>query len=83
VYLDALCSGTPIIAFGEGGVSEIAKEAENAIFFTSQDSSSLMDALDRFEKSNIKISESERLDIISRYGKARFKKEILDIIEGI
>lgn len=83
VYLDALCSGIPIIAFGEGGVLEIATPSRNAIFFSTQDAKSLMNAIARFEESDIKISEEERVRVIMKFGKERFKKEILDIIDSI
>ncbi|MEI6886849.1 MAG: glycosyltransferase, partial [bacterium] len=83
IYLDALSSATPIIAFGEGGVLEIAKEGENAIYFNSQDSKSLMDAIKIFEEKNLVISNEMRLNVINKFGKDRFKREVLDIIEEI
>ena len=55
--LEAAASGTPVIAYGKGGVVEtmipynkINEQHATAIFFDEQNSSSLINAIERFEK---------------------------------
>jgi glycosyltransferase involved in cell wall biosynthesis len=52
--LEAQASGTPVIAFCEGGAAETVIDGETGVFFHEQTPDSLMDAVRLFEKSSIK-----------------------------
>ena len=78
--LESLASGTPVIAFRDGGVLDYLKENENAIFFNKQTSDSLNRALVKFENNKDKFnSENLRktvLDFSDRSFIDKFKKII-------
>lgn len=52
VPLEAQASGTPVIAYGKGGVLETVKDGETGVFFEEQTTESLIDAITRFEAIN-------------------------------
>ena len=49
VPLEAMASGTPVIAYRAGGALETIKENETGIFFDKQSFDSLIEALEKFE----------------------------------
>ncbi|MDX2190404.1 MAG: glycosyltransferase family 4 protein [Bacteroidota bacterium] len=50
VPVEAMACGTPVIAFGSGGVLETVVDNETGVFFNNQTTESLIDAIERFEK---------------------------------
>jgi glycosyltransferase involved in cell wall biosynthesis len=48
--IEVLASGTPVIAFGEGGALEYIFEGKNGILFNKQTKESLIEAIENFEK---------------------------------
>lgn len=48
--LEAMALGTPVVAFGEGGVLDSVREGETGIFFREQTVESLSEALDAVEQ---------------------------------
>ncbi|MGL4514092.1 MAG: glycosyltransferase [Lacipirellulaceae bacterium] len=51
--VEALACGTPVIAYGKGGVTESVPAGKMGTFFAEQSVESLLDALDRFERQTI------------------------------
>lgn len=51
VMVEALSSGTPVIAYGKGGAREIVADGRTGCLFYQQSASALIDAIDRFEAS--------------------------------
>ncbi len=49
VPIEAQAAGTPVIAYGRGGVLETVKEGETGIFFKEQNEESLINAVEEFE----------------------------------
>jgi glycosyltransferase involved in cell wall biosynthesis len=47
--VEAMACGTPVIAFGKGGVLETVKQGETGLFFAQQTSKAIMDAISEFE----------------------------------
>ena len=47
--VEALACGTPVIAFGRGGVTETVIEGEHGVYFDQQTPESIVEAIDRFE----------------------------------
>lgn len=47
--VEAQAFGTPVIAFGKGGILDSVIEGETGIFFESQSAESIIDAISRFE----------------------------------
>ena len=51
VMLEALCCGTPVIAFNNGGMQEIVQNGVNGILVAEQDSQKLAEAIETFFQS--------------------------------
>ena len=49
MVVEALSSGTPVIAFNKGGVTETIKNGETGILFNEQTVDSIIDAVKTFE----------------------------------
>jgi glycosyltransferase involved in cell wall biosynthesis len=78
VPIEAQAAGTPVIAFGKGGALETIVAGESGIFFEEQTVSSMMQALNSFEKTNwdpVKVRKS-----VLRFSKERFQKEFQGFI---
>ena len=78
VPIEAQAAGTPVIAFGKGGALETIVSGASGIFFAEQTASSMMQALNSFEKIDwdpVKVRQSAL-----RFSKERFKKEFQGFI---
>lgn len=74
--LEALASGTPVIAYGAGGALETVTE-NTGIFFREQSIDGLCDAIRRFETgSTIEVKACR--DRAREFSKARFQREFKD-----
>jgi glycosyltransferase involved in cell wall biosynthesis len=90
IPLEANASGTPVICYGVGGITETmipwsAEYAENnsatAVFFYEQTPESLMAAVKQFEKATF---DATRLVIhASRWGVPEFKRQLRQAVETI
>jgi len=78
--LESLASGTPVIAFKDGGVLDYLKENENAIFFNKQTSNSLNRALVNFEENKDKFSPDSLRKTILEFSDQSFIKKLKKII---
>ena len=59
--IEALATGTPVLAFNQGGAQDYIKDGENGVFFDKQSSSAVLKAVEKFEKISFdakKVSES-------------------------
>jgi glycosyltransferase involved in cell wall biosynthesis len=72
--LEAMAAGAPVIAFGEGGVVE-SVTPQTGTFFTPQTVEALMEAVTRFEKGEVKISEQASRARARVFSRERFQKE--------
>ena len=83
VTVEAQACGTPVIAYGKGGVLETTIELKTGFFFREQTVDSLLDAVREFEQA------SSTLDVLAirrnteRFGADRFKKEFRNFIDRI
>ena len=80
VPLEAQASGTPVIAYGNGGVLETVKENESGLFFTEQSSESLISAIEKFE--DLTFNSDKMLAWVARFSSDEFitkiRKFVLD-----
>lgn len=77
--VEAMFVGTPVIALYSGGVKESVIDNKTGIFFDKASISSLVDAIKRFEKSNIKSEDC--IKQAKKFSKKRFKEEIKEFVE--
>ena len=76
--VEALASGTPVIAFKAGGAIDYIKENINGIFFTKQTVQSLSDAIELFDSNNFdpqKIKQS-----VAKFDAKTFNEHMLNFI---
>jgi glycosyltransferase involved in cell wall biosynthesis len=76
--LEAQASGTPVIAYGEGGALETVIDAETGLFFDAQTADSLVDAVDRFEGMQLDPLACRRQ--AERFSEPRFRREIKEFL---
>lgn len=85
IPLEAQACGTPVIAFGQGGVHEtvIGLERENptGVFFREQTVESLQAAILEFERNRSLFSPSTCCANAERFSNERFRQKIHEIVE--
>jgi len=77
--IEALATGTPVLAFNQGGAQDYIKDGENGVFFDKQSSSAILKAVEKFEKISFdseKVSESAK-----KFSKENFKKNFEEEIK--
>ncbi len=78
IPVEAMASGTPVIAYRSGGVKETVLENKTGIFFDEPTVDSLSTALKKFEK--LKFKPEDCINQAKKFSSARFKKEMLTFI---
>lgn len=88
VPVEAMACGTPVIAFGKGGVLETVTPLRDAmtdhptgLFFDRQTVDSLTDAITRFEENSGKFDPEHISDNAQRFGRDKFKKKMKEQID--
>ena len=83
VPIEANAAGCPVIAYGKGGVLDTIKDGVTGLFFNEQSSSSLIEALDRFEAEEARGAFTNR-DLFSehvrQFSSEAFKERVIRII---
>jgi glycosyltransferase involved in cell wall biosynthesis len=77
--VEAQASGTPIIAFGKGGVLETVIEGKTGVFFKEQTAKSLKAAILYFE--TLKFNPKEIREHALQFSKERFESEIKAFVD--
>lgn len=80
VPIEAMASGCPVIAYGQGGASETVTEGLNGLFFPMQNKQSLILALKYFEK--LKFNSIDVKKSVQKYNPERFMTEIKNIVNS-
>jgi glycosyltransferase involved in cell wall biosynthesis len=81
--VEAQACGTPVIAYGKGGVLETIIEGETGIFFHEQTVESLTDAIQKFEKRAEGFDTMRIREHSLQFGKERFKKEFKELVDKV
>lgn len=79
VPLEAMSSGTPVIAYAKGGAMESVTENVSGIFFHEQSEEAIIESIKKFEK--IKWDTDEVVKSVYKFSPARFRVEILHFID--
>ena len=86
VPVEAQACGTPVIAFGKGGVLETIKGLNTGnptgIFYESQDASSLVDAVRRFEENSERFQPAEIRAHALTFNQKHFKENLKRFVEA-
>jgi glycosyltransferase involved in cell wall biosynthesis len=78
VPLEAEASGTPVIAYGKGGVLDTVKLGETGVYFSEQTVDSLGDAIKQFE--TMTFDSSAVSAFAAQFSATRFKEKISSVI---
>lgn len=70
VPVEAMASGVPVVAFGEGGVLDSVQDGVTGVFFFQQTEAALEEAIDKFEKK--KFDPQTLRDRANQFSSARF-----------
>ena len=81
VPLEAQACGTPVIAYGRGGVQESMIDGKTGIFYSEQSTKSLVGAVERFENEETRFDRHELRQNAERFSKERFQGEMQKYIE--
>ncbi len=79
--VEAQACGTPVIAFGRGGVRESVLEGRTGIFFNEQSVESLKQAVREFEKTGDRFSYRDIRANAERFGAGRFRREFRKVAD--
>ena len=82
VPVEAQACGTPVIAYGKGGVLETVIEGKTGLFFRKQTVESLIEAIKEFEKNEHLFDPIEIRKNAERFSKDRFKKEFKKFVDS-
>lgn len=79
--VEAQACGTPVIAYGRGGVTESVVEGKSGIFFEEQTVESLLGAVEQFERREARFSSAEIRGNALRFSVERFKQQFRACVE--
>ena len=83
--VEAQACGTPVIAFGRGGVRESVRGLDSdrptGVFFANQTAASIKDAVLEFEQNQDRIAPLACRENALRFGTERFQNEFLDFVK--
>lgn len=75
--LEAMASGCPVIAYGEGGALETVVDGTSGLLFTPQTPDALIAAIRRLESGEVTLTEHGTRQRARQFSKARFQSELL------
>lgn len=78
--LEAMATGTPVIAFNQGGALETVVENETGIFFDKQTVSSLNSAIEKFEKIEKTFDRNKIRKHVEKFDTENFENQLMDFI---
>lgn len=76
--VESLACGTPVVAFGQGGATDIVKNGINGVFFAEQSEESLLDAIRDLEKIYFQRNIIQRT--AEKFSKENFIKNLNEVI---
>ena len=83
--LEAQACGTPVIAYGKGGVLETLRGLDSpnptGIYFNEQSASSVIGAVEEFERESRRISPAACRENALRFAPERFRREFTAVVE--
>ena len=82
IPVEALASGTPVIAYGRGGVKDTVEDGQNGIFFYNQTEEDLLAAVERFEDQENSFDPARLALEAKRFAEENFTAEIRKLIDN-
>jgi glycosyltransferase involved in cell wall biosynthesis len=79
--VEAMACGTPVIAFGRGGATESVSDGETGLFFDAPSVASIVDAVERFERSRDQFEPSVIRKRSEFFSPERFRSQFEALIQ--
>ena len=79
--VEAQACGTPVLAFGSGGATETVVDGRTGLWFREQTVDSIVDVVERFERSTIAANAAGIRANAQRFGTDRFKEQLRSFVE--
>lgn len=80
VPVEAMACGTPVIAYGQGGVTETVLSGKTGVFFRRQTAEAIRQAIEQFERTSLWPAERIR-DHARSFDNARFRKDLASYVK--
>jgi glycosyltransferase involved in cell wall biosynthesis len=80
--VEAMACGTPVIAYGRGGVTETVVSGETGVFYAEQTAEGLADGVRRFEGLSARMSAERCRGNALRFGAGNFRAGFREFVEG-
>lgn len=81
VPVEAQACGTPVIAFGKGGVRETVLSGTTGLFFGEQSTEALIDAVQQFAAVRDRFEPEQIRQHAEQFSVTRFQKEFVELVE--
>ena len=81
VPLEAQACGTPVVAFGKGGVLDTVVDGETGVYFAEQSVESVIDAIQRFESMN--FDSNLIREHAKKFSADRFQEKMLEVVSPL
>lgn len=82
VPVEAQACGTPVIAYGKGGVLETVRPGETGLFFDRQSTEALQAAVEQFAANRERFSPARIRQHVEQFSEERFRQEFSSFIEA-
>ncbi len=82
VPVEAQAFGTPVIAYGKGGVLETVKDGETGLFFDSQTTDAIINAVNLFEKRSMDFLPESIRKHAEQFNTTRFNSQFKTFVES-
>lgn len=82
VPVEALASGTPVIAFAKGGALETVKHGVTGVLFSEQSQDSMANAIVEFESGRFEFEPAKLREYAMRFDEARFRDDFAAFVAG-
>jgi len=80
VPVEAMALGTPVIAYGKGGVTETVIDSRTGLFFSEQSEASLRDAMAKLDHMNFDMEDFRRA--VERFSSERFRENMTACVKA-
>ena len=80
--VEAQACGTPVIAYGKGGVLETVIDGKTGLFYEEQSTECLVSAVNKFETIHEQFNPKNARQNAERFNKERFQKEFMNLVES-